>query len=139
MCNTMEQSIAELVSTGESWAKFTGDIVTGDGLPKFNCRVEYSPALDPFLPNELRKQTDGRGFTIFTFRSGEGSFTAGSISQAESVESDIRAKLKMACHEMTEMQNRIGHWTCSREIDLNHDQEDDVEPAEQNPVHEAVR
>ena len=135
----MEQSLAEMVSTGETWAKFTGDIVTGDGLPKFNCNVEYAASLDPFLPAELRKQTDGRGYTIFIFRNGEGSFTAGSLSQAEAVEAEVRAKLKEACQEMLEMQDRIGAWACSREYDLNHPQDDAAEAGERNLFQEAVQ
>jgi len=105
----------------ETTVRFMGSTKNvGDSLV-FSCVVEYSSNLDPFLPQDLKKQTDfdGAKTTVSPFEGGRGSFTSSSIERAVTVEAEIKAKLQTAYHALLEHRDLIGRWTGAREYGLH--------------------
>jgi hypothetical protein len=103
---------------GEFSIKFTGGTTSVGGMLKFKCLVEYPVELDPYLPGDLRKQTDGKGATILPFSDGRGNFEADSLLQAEAVEAEVNGKLQIAYNNLLEGRKRIQQWTGVREFHL---------------------
>ena len=103
---------------GEFSVKFTGGTTSVGGALKFKCLVEYPVELDPYLPGDLKKQTDGKGATITPFGDGRGSFEADSLLQAEAVEGEVKSKLQTAYNNLLEGRKRIQQWTGVREVHL---------------------
>ncbi len=98
--------------------KFKADTINSGGGLKFNCKVDYPSTLDPFMPPELKKQTDGNGAVITPPSGGQGSFSATSLEQAESLEDELKAKIQGAYEGMLEWQKRVGQWAGTREYAL---------------------
>lgn len=98
--------------------KFKADTINSGGGLKFNCKVDYPSTLDPFMPPELKKQTDWKGSVIMPFSGGQGSFSATSLEQAESLEDELKTKIQVAYEGMLEWQKRVGQWAGTREYDL---------------------
>ena len=98
--------------------KFKADTTNSGGYLKFNCKVDYPNTLDPFLPPELKKQTDWEGSVIMPFSGGQGSFIAGTLEQAESLEVELKSKIQGAYEGMLEWQKRVGQWAGIREYEL---------------------
>ena len=92
----------------------------GGGLV-FNCAVEYSSNLDPFLPQDLKKQTDfdDAKTTVLPFERGRGGFASDSIERAATVEAEIKAKLQTAYQALRERQELIAKWIGAREYGLD--------------------
>jgi hypothetical protein len=76
--------------------KFKADTTNSGGYLKFNCQVDYPSTLDPFLPPELKKQTDWKDSVIMAFSGGQGGFVAGTLEQAESLEAELKSKIQSA-------------------------------------------
>ena len=93
----------------ETQVRFTGSTSNTGGILAFSCKVEYSSDLDPFLPKDLKKQTDleGSKTTILPFSDGHGSFTASSLERAETMEAEITAKLQTAYQALLERRQRV--------------------------------
>ncbi len=105
----------------ETMVRFMGSTKNvGDSLV-FSCVVEYSSNLDPFLPQDLKKQTDFDGVetTVSPFERGRGSFTSKTIEQAVTVEAEIKAKLQTAYLALLERQEAIAKWTGARDYGLD--------------------
>ncbi|MCI0825590.1 MAG: hypothetical protein J4N90_12640 [Chloroflexi bacterium] len=106
----------------------------------FSCVVEYSSNLDPFLPQDLKKQTDfpphrnhwsgvqgdvvvgranGVKSTVSPFENGRGSFTSSSIERAVTVEAEIKAKLQTAYQALVERRELTAKWTGARDYGLD--------------------
>ena len=101
----------------ETLVRFMGSTKNVGNSLVFTCVVEYSSILDPFLPQDLKKQTDYDGFgtTVSPFERGCGSFTSNSIEQAVTVEAEINAKLQIAYQALLEHRELIAKWTGARE------------------------
>ena len=108
----------EEVEVEDSKIKFRADTSNTGGFLKFNCKIEYPSTLDPFLPSELKKQTDWKGSIIMPFSGGQGGFTANTLEQAESLEVELKAKLQGAYEGMLEWKKRVGQWGGVREYGL---------------------
>jgi hypothetical protein len=106
------------VEVEDSKIKFRADTSNTGGFLKFNCKIEYPSTLDPFLPSELKKQTDWKGSIIMPFSGGQGGFTANTLEQAESLEVELKAKLQGAYEGMLEWKKRVGQWGGVREYGL---------------------
>ena len=102
----------------DSKIKFRADTSNTGGFLKFNCKIEYPSTLDPFLPSELKKQTDWKGSIIMPFSGGQGGFTANTLEQAESLEVELKAKLQGAYEGLLEWKKRVGQWGGVREYGL---------------------
>ena len=105
----------------ETMVRFMGSTKNvGDSLV-FSCIVEYSSNLDPFLPQDLKKQTDFDGVkaTVLPFAGGRGGFTSSSIERAVRVEAEIKAKLQTAYQALLEHRELIAKWTGAREYGLH--------------------
>jgi len=105
----------------ETMVRFMGSTKNvGDSLV-FSCVVEYSTNLDPFLPQDLKKQTDFDGVktTVSPFEEGHGSFISSSIERAVTVEAEIKAKLQIAYQALVERRELIAKWTGAREYGLH--------------------
>jgi hypothetical protein len=98
--------------------KFKADTTNAGGYLKFNCKVDYPNTLDPFLPPELKKQTDWKDSVIMPFSGGQGGFVAGTLEQAESLELELKSKIQGAYEGMLEWQKRVGQWAGTREYEL---------------------
>ena len=98
--------------------KFKADTTSAGGYLKFNCKVDYPKTLDPFLPPELKKQTDRKDSVIMPFSGGQGGFIAGTLEQAESLEVELKSKIQDAYEGMLEWQQRVGQWAGAREYEL---------------------
>ena len=98
--------------------KFKADTINSGGGLKFNCKVDYPSALDPFMPPELKKQTDWKGSVTMPFSGGQGSFSATSLEQAESLEDELKTKIQVAYEGLLDWQKRVGQWAGTREYDL---------------------
>lgn len=98
--------------------KFKADTSNTGGFLKFNCKIEYPSTLDPFLPAELKKQTDWKGSIIMPFSGGQGGFTANTLEQAESLEVELKGKLQGAYEGLLEWKKRVGQWGGVREYGL---------------------
>lgn len=98
--------------------KFKADTTNSGGYLKFNCKVDYPSTLDPFLPAEMKKQTDWKGSVIMPFSGGQGAFTAATLDQAESLEVELKLKIQGAYEGMLEWQKRVGQWAGTREYEL---------------------
>ena len=87
----------------------------------FSCVVEYSSNLDPFVLQDLKKQTDFDGVetTVSPFERGRGSFSSSSIERAVTAETEIKAKLQTAYQAPLERQELIAKWTGAREYGLD--------------------
>ena len=70
------------------------------------------------MPTDLKKQTDWKGSVIMPFSGGQGSFSANSLEQAESLEAEVQAKLQGAYEDLLEWQQRVGQWAGTREYEL---------------------
>ena len=97
----------------ETLVRFLGSTKNVGDSVVFSCVVEYSSNLDPFLPQDLKKQTDFDGVetTVSPFERGRGSFTSKTIEQALTVEAEIKAKLQTAYLALLERQELIARWT----------------------------
>jgi hypothetical protein len=102
----------------ETKIKFRADTSNTGGSLRFNCKIEYPVSLDPFLPTELKKQTDWKGSVIMPFSGGQGSFTANTLEQAESLEVELKSKLQAAYEGLLQWQKRVGQWGGVREYGL---------------------
>lgn len=103
----------------ETLVRFTGSTKTvGDSLA-FICVVQYPSILDPFLPQDLKKQTDCDGTTVSPLNEGRGSFTSCSIERAVVVEAEIKAKLQTAYQALLDHRELIAKWTGVREYSLD--------------------
>lgn len=98
--------------------KFKADTTNAGGVLKFNCKIDYPSNLDPFLPAELKKQTDWKGAVIMPFSGGQGAFSATNLEQAESLETEVKTKIQGAYEGMLDWQRRVGQWAGTREYDL---------------------
>jgi hypothetical protein len=98
--------------------KFKADTTNSSGYLKFNCQIDYPSTLDPFLPPELKKQTDWKGSVIMGFSGGHGGFVAGTLEQAESLEAELKSKIQGAYEGLLEWQQRVGQWAGTREYEL---------------------
>ena len=105
----------------ETTVRFMGSTKNVGESIVFSCVVEYSSNLDPFLPQDLKKQTDFDGVktTVSPFLEGRGSFTTSSIERAVTVEAEIKAKLQIAYRALVERRVLIGKWTGAREYGLD--------------------
>ena len=105
----------------ETLVRFMGSTKNVGDSVVFSCVVEYSSNLDPFLPQDLKKQTDFDGVetTVSPFERGRGRFTSNSIEQALTVEAEIKAKLQTAYQALLERQELIAKWTGVREYGLD--------------------
>jgi hypothetical protein len=108
----------EEVEVEEIKVKFKADTSNSGGLLKFNCKIEYPTILDPFLPTELKKQTDWKGSVIMPFSGGQGSFSANTLEQAEALEAEVKAKLQGAYEGLRDWEKRVSQWGGVREYDL---------------------
>ena len=106
----------------ESLVKFTGSTKNAGGYLTFSCVVEYPSNIDPFLPDDLKKQTDYDGVqtTVMPFQQGRGGFTSGSIEPALRVEVEIKEKLQIAYQALLKHQELVARWTGAREYGLEH-------------------
>jgi hypothetical protein len=110
--------VMEEVEVEELKIQFKADTSSVGGFLKFNCKIEYPSTLDPFLPSELKKQTDWKGSVIMPFSGGQGGFTANTLEQAESLEAELKAKLQGAYEGLLEWKKRVGQWGGVREYAL---------------------
>lgn len=102
----------------EAKIKFRADTSNAGGALKFNCKIEYPSTLDPFLPSDLKKQTDWKGSVIMPFSGGQGGFTANTLEQAESLEAELKEKLQGAYQGFLQWRKRVGQWGGVREYGL---------------------
>ncbi len=105
----------------ETLVRFLGSTKNVGDSVVFSCVVEYSSNLDPFLPQDLKKQTDFDGVetTVSPFERGRGSFTSKTIEQAVTVEAEIKAKLQTAYQALVEHRELTAKWTGAREYGLD--------------------
>ena len=106
----------------DSLVKFTGSTKTVGGYLTYSCLVEYPSNIDPFLPDDLKKQTDCDGIktTVLPFQGGRGSFSSSSIEPALRVEAEIKDKLQTAYQALLRQQELVERWTGAREYGLEH-------------------
>ena len=105
----------------ETLVRFMGSTKNVGDSVVFSCVVEYSSNLDPFLPQDLKKQTDFDGVetTVSPFERGRGRFASNSIEQALTVEAEIKAKLQTAYLALLERQELVARWTGARDYGLD--------------------
>ena len=105
----------------ETLVKFTGTTKNVGGYLTFSCLVEYSSNIDPFLPDDLKRQTDfdGVNTTVLPFEGGRGVFTSSSIEPALRVEAEIRVKLQTAYQALLKHRELIERWTGAREYGID--------------------
>ena len=94
--------------------RFNAEISDNDGVREFNCAVEYPASLEQFLPQELLQDNISPEVIIRAFSSGNGSFSANSLEQAEVTEIQIREKLQSAYEEYIEWEQRLDNWDGTR-------------------------
>ena len=105
----------------ESLVRFTGSTNDVGGHLTFSCQVQYSSNIDPFLPDDLKKQTNLNGVetTVLPFQEGSGGFTSSSIEAAQRVQAEIKDKLQTAYQALLKHQELIERWTGAREYGLD--------------------
>ena len=105
----------------ETLVKFTGSTKNVGGYLTFSCLVEYSSNIDPFLPDDLKRQTDfdGVNTTVLPFEGGRGVFTSSTIEPALRVEAEIKVKLQTAYQALLKHRQLIERWTGAREYGID--------------------